>query len=137
MKNIFKIALLSIAALAVSSCSPTPEQMRVNATVNKNRLSNPEIVGETDDGQTVKRAEIIYRCSDCVDNQIHYVYFIGKSISDNYSTRSGKSTIHHVEASINASLTDEEILAKAKEIEKRMKESDEANYQFYKDKLGK
>lgn len=63
---------------------------------NQEALKNEEIVGTTNDGQVIKRAVVEYvrkRCDGCnttVDK--HFVYFVGKTITDNAVVPDGKST---------------------------------------------
>lgn len=63
---------------------------------NQEAFKNEEIVGTTNDGQIVKRVVVEYvtkRCEDCntvVDR--HFVYFVGKTITDNAVVPHGKST---------------------------------------------
>lgn len=63
---------------------------------NKDSLKNAESIGFTSDGQEVKRTTVEYvnnRCKGCGTSvETHYIYFVGKAVTDNATVPSGKST---------------------------------------------
>lgn len=63
---------------------------------NKKSIKNEEIIGFTNDGQEIKRTTVEYvknRCEGCGTSvETHYIYFVGKSVTDNAVVPSGKST---------------------------------------------
>lgn len=63
---------------------------------NKEAFKEEELVGVTKDGQEVKRVIIEYvnnkPCAGCEPViQRHYIYFVGKAVTDNAVVPSGKS----------------------------------------------
>jgi hypothetical protein len=63
---------------------------------NKESIKNEEIMGVTNDGQEIKRVTVEYvndRCKGCGTSiETHYIYFVGKAVTDNAIIPSGKST---------------------------------------------
>jgi hypothetical protein len=63
---------------------------------NKESIKNEEIIGVTNDGQEIKRTTVEYvndRCKGCGTSvETHYIYFVGKAVTDNAIVPSGKST---------------------------------------------
>jgi hypothetical protein len=63
---------------------------------NKESIKNEEIMGVTNDGQEIKRVTVEYvndRCKGCgISVETHYIYFVGKAVTDNAIVPSGKST---------------------------------------------
>jgi len=63
---------------------------------NKESIKNEEFIGVTNDGQDIKRVTVEYvndRCKGCGTSvEKHYIYFVGKAVTDNAIVPSGKST---------------------------------------------
>jgi hypothetical protein len=127
----YKLLIVLVSTLFLNACGPTPEDIVSNKAVTERNLSNPEIIGKTYDGQTVKRSIIKYQCKHCDSPSNHFIYFVGNVKSDNYLVQSGKIAYNNVDVTLPEKPTAEDILNKAKEIQEQQgqqKQKDEAEF---------
>lgn len=93
----FLIAVVSLILL--SGCdldlSPNRELEKQYLQKSKTNLTTPEIIGQTETGQQVKR----YHVYD-PDGRDNYIYVVGNSVSNNSLKQSGKFQIPEVNTTI-------------------------------------
>jgi hypothetical protein len=97
-----KYAML-LAALLVGCSGSEPSQEKKFETArlaNQEAMLNPEVVGTTTDGESIRRYRIVSPKYDgtCCSSEPHWVYTVGPAVSVSTTVSSGKSS--HVETTV-------------------------------------
>lgn len=94
-----KYAMLLAILLTGCFSSEPPQEKKLEAArlANQEAMLNPEVIGTTTDGESIRRYRIVAPKYDgtCCSSDLHWVYTVGPTLSVNTTVSSGKSS--HVE----------------------------------------
>jgi len=82
-------------------CAESPENKRSKAMNNRNALANPILIGETKEGFPVYQMVLKEWDTASAGYRLHYLYYIGNSVTENYLVSEGKTSKLMVTATID------------------------------------
>ncbi len=82
-------------------CVESPENKRTKVINNRNALANPNLIGKTNEGFPVYQIVLQEWDTKSGVYRLHYLYYVGNSVTENYLVSEGKTTKLVVTATID------------------------------------